>query len=246
MDREFAASYVNLETWHWWFCGRRRIFEAILRRELRTKASASIVSLGCGPANGLSWLKPFAGPEGRVVGVDVESVHTYTRPPGIDYILGNMEAVPLADRSFDVVLALDVLEHLDGDVEGLCEAARLMKPGGLLLLTVPAFPSLWGRNDVVCHHRRRYTKRTLYDVFSRAGLPRPSIAYFNALLFAPIAGVRWTRRALGRDELLRSDCEDSRPGVLNDLLTRVFAAERYLIPRWPFPVGVSLMARLRF
>jgi SAM-dependent methyltransferase len=246
MDRDYAAGYVNFQSWHWWFRGRRQIFEVILQQEFQSKTSASIVSLGCGPAAGLTWLKQFTGDHGRVVGVDVEPIHTRFKPAGIDYVMGSIESVPLADKSFDGVLALDVLEHLDGDVAGLREAARLVKPGGLLMITVPAFPSLWGSNDVVCHHRRRYTKSTLTDLFRRAGLPMPTIAYFNALLFIPIAGLRWTRRALGKLERHRSDCEDSHPGMLNDLLTKVFAAERYFITRKSFPVGVSMMATLRF
>lgn len=94
-----------------------------------------------------------------------------------------MEAVPLATGSFDAVLALDVLEHLDDDTADLREAARLVKPGGLLLVTVPAFPSLWGGQDVVSHHRRRYTRPAPRQLFYRAGLPVPRATHFNTLLF---------------------------------------------------------------
>jgi SAM-dependent methyltransferase len=245
MKHQFAEQYANLEQWHWWFRGRQRILETVLRHELNGQRSLAIASLGCGPAEGLLWLKKFTVPAGRVIGVDAEPMHARHVPPEIGYVIGNIEALPFNGGSFDAVLALDVLEHLDDDASGLREAARLVKPGGLLLVTVPALPSLWGGQDVVSHHRRRYVKRTLLDAFARAGLSMPRITYFNTLLFAPVAGVRWTRRALGFEERPRSDFEDTRPGMLNELLARVFASEQHLITRIPLPIGVSLLATLR-
>jgi len=244
MKRQFAEQYANLEEWHWWFRGRQRILETVLRHELNGHRSPMIASLGCGPAEGLLWLDKFAGPDGRVLGVDAEPLHARQVPSEIDYVIGDIETLPLAENSFDLVLALDVLEHLDDDAAGLREAARLVKPGGLLLVTVPALPSLWGGQDVVSHHRRRYVNRTLRDVFIRAGLPEPRTTYFNTLLFAPIAGVRWTRRALGLAARPRGDFDDTRPGGVNNILASIFSAERYLIPRMRLPVGVSLLAIL--
>jgi SAM-dependent methyltransferase len=245
MKQQFAGEYGSLEQWHWWFRGRRRILESVLSRELEGGRSSRIISLGCGPAEGLLWLERFVEPGGRIVGVDVEPLHARRVSPNIEYLIGAVEALPLTSQSFDVVLALDVLEHLDDDAAGLREAARLLKSGGLLLLTVPALPSLWGGQDVVSHHRRRYIKRTLSDVFSRAGLQTPHITYFNTLLFAPVAAVRWTRRALGSDEREQSDFEDSRPGLINEILADIFSSERHLITRMTLPFGVSLMATLR-
>jgi SAM-dependent methyltransferase len=243
MKQQFAAEYEQLEQWHWWFRGRQRILEAVLQRHLRGRDARALVSLGCGPAEGLAWLKPLVGARGRVLGVDLEPLHA--KPlPGIDYVLGNLEQLPLASASFDVVLALDVLEHLDDDAAGLREAARLVKPDGLLLITVPALPSLWGGQDVVSHHRRRYTKKTLLDVFARAGLAVPAATYFNTFLFPPVAGVRWTRRALGLAERPRSDFDDMRPGLVNNVLTSIFAAEQHLVSRLSLPIGVSLLATL--
>jgi SAM-dependent methyltransferase len=243
MKRQFAAEYGQLEQWHWWFRGRQRILEAVLRRHLNGHSEISIVSLGCGPAEGLTWLRPLAGARGRVLGVDREPLHA-RRLPGIEYLLGDLEKLPLASGTFDVVLALDVLEHLDDDAAGLREAARLVKPQGLLLITVPALPSLWGGQDVVSHHRRRYTRKTLLDVFARAGLPAPYATYFNTLLFPPVAGVRWTRRALGLAERPRSDFDDMRPGLVNEALAAIFAAEQHVVPHLPLPIGVSLLATL--
>lgn len=242
MKKQFAAEYKELEQWHWWFQGRQRILETVLGREIPTRKPIKLASVGCGPAEGLRWLEPFVGKGGKVVGIDLEPLHARILPPAIEYIIGSLESAPVADGSFDVVLALDVLEHLDHDSKGLKEAARMVRPGGLLLVTVPALPSLWGSQDVVSHHRRRYTKRTLLDVYDRSGLPSPRVTYFNTFLFPLAAGVRWTRRALGTADRARSDFDDAQPGLVNDLLESVFAAERRVIPHVNFPIGVSLLA----
>lgn len=248
MKDHFAESYKNLEEWHWWFRGRERILETVLQQALEGRRPESIASLGSGPAEGLRWLLPFVGPKGRVVGVDLNPLHA--RPPDSSgasafCVVGSVEAVPIATGLFDVVLALDVLEHLDDDVAGLNEAVRLLKPDGLLLVTVPAMPSLWGTQDEVSHHRRRYTKRTLSRVFSTARLPVPDVSYFNSLLFPPVAAIRWARRSLGKVKDTGSDFDGNRPGVVNDVLEKVFGFERHLIHRVPMPVGVSLLATMR-
>jgi ubiquinone/menaquinone biosynthesis C-methylase UbiE len=103
------------------------------------------------------------------------------------FVVGSLEDAPLADASFDIVLALDVLEHLDDDSKGLREAVRLVKPKGLLLLTVSALPSLWGGQDVVSEHRRRYTKRSFVCLFKNAGLSKYHVQYFNTLFFPLVA-----------------------------------------------------------
>jgi SAM-dependent methyltransferase len=245
MKHEFAEQYGNLERWHWWFRGRQRILEALLRRELTGSPSRSIASLGCGPAEGLKWLIPLAGPNGRVVGLDLDPLHACRSVRGLEYVVGKLETAPLVSGSFDVVLALDVLEHLIDDRVGLREAARLVKTGGLLLVTVPALPSLWGEQDVVNHHCRRYTKRTLCQAFIEVQLPYPRVTYFNMLLFPTVAVIRWVRSGLGLARRARSDFDDNQPGWINDILAAIFAVERHVIQRVPMPVGVSLLATAR-
>src|SRR6266481_3322354 len=165
--------------------------------------------------------------------------------PARHYMVGDLGALPLAPAAFDVVLALDVLEHLDDDATALAEAARLLKPGATLVVTVPARPSLWGAQDVVSHHRRRYTKRTLRALFARAGLPAPELTYFNTLLFPPLAAVRWLARAGRLSAQPASDFEKNRPGLANELLARVFALECHLLRHLTLPIGASLLASVQ-
>lgn len=245
MEGTFVKQYGELVQWHWWFRGRRQIIESTLSRELQGRGPLSIVSVGCGPPAELTWLLPLSGSGGEVVGLDADAGHDGVAVSGIKYVIGRLEEPPLPPGEFDVVLALDVLEHLDDDAVGLAEAHRLLKPGGLLLVTVPALPSLWGQQDVVSHHRRRYTKGTLRGAFARARLPRPRVTYFNTLLFPLVAAVRWSRPAASATPGVKSDFEDNRPGLLNDALAAMFAFERHLVWRVPMPVGVSLLAVAR-
>lgn len=244
MKKHFALIYGELEDWHWWFRGRRRVLESMLRRKLDGTAPQRILSVGCGPAEGLQWLTSFANPGGKVVGLDVEPLHARSSE-NIQFVVGSLECAPLEDRSFDAVLALDVLEHLDDDGAGLREVARLLKPGGLLLITVPGMPSLWGGQDLISEHRRRYTKRSLRRLFESSGLSDYRITYFNTLLFPLVAAVRWSRRLRRKAQQPVSDFDNHRPGTLNEILALVFSSERFLIDRAPLPIGVSLLATCR-
>ena len=245
MDTRFAERYGDLEGWHWWFRGRRRILAAVLTRALGGVPVRTLASVGCGPAEDTTWLLPFVAPGGRMLALDLDRQHARTRGPEFAFVVGDLRAAPVRTGVVDALLALDVLEHLDDDAAGLGEAARLLVPGGLLVVTVPASPSLWGSQDVISHHLRRYTARTLRAAFVRAGLPRPFVSHFNTLLYPPAAAVRWLRRATGAAGRARTDFEDNRPGVVNDLLATVFASERHLIGRVALPLGVSLLATVR-
>jgi SAM-dependent methyltransferase len=258
MKERFAADYEDFERWHWWFQGRRQILASILQRELALQRAAGrqprrLVSLGCGPAGGLDWLVKVLGVEGRVVGVDADPSgalrghreNAAALPAGVAFAYGRAEAAPLRSGSCDAVLALDLIEHMDDDAAGLAEAARLVRPGGFLLVTVPAFQSLWGNQDVVSHHKRRYSAGSLAAAFARAGIQLTWLTYFNTVLFPAVAAVRWGRRLLRRGDADVSDFDSGRPGVLNDGLTRLFAAERHVVGKVRLPFGVSLVAVAR-
>jgi SAM-dependent methyltransferase len=254
MKSHFAESYGSLQDWHWWFRGRQQILEAVLHRHLPAPRQGRrvIASVGSGPPSGMTWLAAFAGEGGLVVGVDgdpsgglrasLQSKNEHSAPGNVRLLLSRLEQPAIRPGSCDAVLALDVLEHLDDDTAGLRAAAALVRPGGLLLVTVPALPSLWGKQDEVSQHRRRYTRRTLLELFDGARLHRPRTTYFNSLLFLPIAAVRCARRLVSDGGNDRSDFEDNRPGLINDQLRRLFSSERHLVGRVNLPIGVSLMA----
>jgi SAM-dependent methyltransferase len=150
--------------------------------------------------------------------------------------LPELRGVP--EQAYDVVAALDVVEHIDDDVATIAALARRLKQGGRLLVTVPAHQWMWSAHDVVNHHKRRYSKRALKTLFESSPLRLDSIGYFNSLLFPVAVAERLASKLRGKEE---ADLALP-PAPLNQALERVFAAERALIGRVPLPPGLSLFA----
>ena len=182
---------------------------------------------------------------GEVVGVDSEpaAVAFCHRRGDRAVELASGNELPFPDASFDVVTMLDVIEHIEREQEMLAEVRRVLAPSGLVLLTVPAYTWMWGRQDEISHHVRRYTRRRLLDSLSRAGFRTWRASYFNTLLLPPIAAIRIARRLLpSKEEELHSDFELNQPGRLNSALARLFGWEARLLRRLDLPFGVSVLA----
>ncbi|MBC8083237.1 MAG: class I SAM-dependent methyltransferase, partial [Hymenobacter sp.] len=147
-----------------------------------------------------------------------------------------------ADESFDLVVASDVLEHIKDEAQALREWARVLRPGGQLLVFVPAFQFLWGRHDEVNQHFRRYTAAQLADAMRGAGLRVRRRSYWNVSLFFPTAAVRLFKRLLPADTKPAKDDFFATPPLLNTLLSGVITAENRLLQAIDAPVGVSVFA----
>ena len=240
MKRSFYAEYFEIEDRHWWFVGRR---EVILRVLDSAGAAGPVLDVGTGTGTMLRHLERF----GEVQGIDADpEAIRFCRERGEERVREVPPGpLPLPDASFGLVTALDVVEHISDDAGAVGEIARVLRPGGHALLTVPAFPALWGRQDEIAHHVRRYRARELRTVVEGAGLEIEKLSFFNTLLFAPIAAIRLARRVVPERGELRSDFEMTRPGRLNRVLARAFAAEAPLVARGRLPVGVSLLALAR-
>jgi SAM-dependent methyltransferase len=154
----------------------------------------------------------------------------------LDAPLPTLTGVP--DAAYDLIAILDVIEHIDEDKAGLESLARKLKPGGRILITVPAFPWMWSAHDVVNHHKRRYTRKTLRALVADAGLRLDMMSWFNSLLFPLAAASRLAGRLTGK-----TDSDDTLPPPpVNALFEWMFGLERYALGRLPFPPGVSLVA----
>lgn len=227
---------------HWWFVGRRRIIESFLR-DICLKLDTplpQILDVGCGTGANLEMLAHF----GKVQGVDVSpDAVAFCRDRGLNNVReGEAEKLPFADGSFDLVTALDVVEHLDDDRLGLREMLRVLRPGGMALLFVPAFMFLWGVQDDVSNHRRRYTMSTLKQAVEDSGFVVERATYANLTFFAPILAGRLLMRATG----LRPASENNiNVGFLNGILGRVLGAERLLLHKMNLPIGVSAICIAR-
>jgi SAM-dependent methyltransferase len=222
---------------HWWYRGRRRVLHAELDR-LPLPPDARILDAGCGSGRMLDELRP----RGRLTGVD-SNPHavTATRRRGHVAWQCDIERMPFADASFDLVTCFDVIEHTPDDRRTLRELRRVTRPGGTLVVTVPAYQALWSAHDIVNGHYRRYRVSELRAAAQEAGWYHRRDSYFNAILLAPAAVVRLTRRR-PRARSARSELELT-PGWLDGVLEwplRLEAAALRGGARLPF--GLSLLA----
>ncbi|HKO99727.1 MAG TPA: class I SAM-dependent methyltransferase [Pyrinomonadaceae bacterium] len=234
-EHHYSLVYEEEEK-HWWYVGRRRILDTFVRA-LRPKLSTNpprILDVGCGTGANLNMLSNYGDGEG--VDVSTQALN-YCRERGLQNVkYGTAEELPFADASFDLVTALDVVEHLDDDLAGLREIRRVLKPGGFALLTVPAFMFLWGVQDDVSNHRRRYTMPQLKRVVTEAGFSIERATYANIMFFLPVLAVRTFMRLFG----LRAQAEYAiNVPVLNNFFAWLFALERFWLKRWSLPFGVS-------
>jgi SAM-dependent methyltransferase len=235
------AAEAEIEATHWWFAGRRLLFGREIAR-LGLTSEARILDIGTSTGTNLRLLRELG--YRRVTGLDVSAeAIRYCEEKGLGPVRqGDIGALPFAADSFDLILATDIIEHVDDDRQALAEIARVLAPGGAVLITVPTFPALWGLQDRVARHKRRYRLRPLTGLIERSGLLLQRRYYFNYLLFAPI----WAaRRLIDRFGVtLRSEGDINSP-LLNRLLTMVFALDIATAPLLRPPFGVSALVIAR-
>jgi SAM-dependent methyltransferase len=237
MERVVYDRMAALDTRHWWYRARRRILAALIERKLPLPDNARILEIGCGTGHNLEMLKRF----GRVDAVEIDGAARAIASARLGHAVINAplpELSGIADGTYDLVAIFDVLEHIGEDEEALISIARVLKPGGRILITVPAHPWMWSGHDRVNHHKRRYTRETLTAVVEAAGLKLEMLSWLNSILFPVAAAARLAGRARKRD-----DSDDAMPPVaLNRLFEFLFGLERYAIGRMRLPPGVSLVA----
>lgn len=243
MDQTYELQTHEVEEQHWWYRGRRQVIAQALSC-LQLPPGIEILDAGCGSGRNMVDLSRL----GSVTGIELsEASVEVARSRGVGHVVqGSVTELPFDDDSFDLAVCLDVIEHLDDDAAALRELRRVIRSGGTLLVTVPAYQWLWSEHDVVNHHRRRYTRRTLADAVHRAGWDIESMTYFNSLLLPAAAAYRsFSRLVHRRREQPESDLGRT-PGQLNAVLERPLHWEARMIGRGRrIPAGLSLLAILR-
>lgn len=240
MEPVVYSEMAALEDTHWWFVARRRILGHVISG-LELPRDADILDVGCGTGGNLALLSKY----GRVSALEMnEAAREYSLQRGICEVrYGRLpDEIPYPDSQFDLIVLLDILEHVEPDSQSLAAVAGKLKPGGAMLITVPAFPILWGPHDVRHHHKRRYTQSRLQRLFPEAGLFLSFLTHFNTLLFPIILGVRLVQKITGADS---NQGLKVPPPFLNTMLSRIFASERFAVGRFYVPFGLSLLALAR-
>jgi SAM-dependent methyltransferase len=242
MDPSLYPRMAELEDGHWWFVSRRKIVESLLER-LKLDADAKILEAGCGTGGNL----PMLACLGRVYAteLDQQGLH-FSRARGLGEVEpGRLpDQIPFGDTRFDLILMTDVLEHLEQDAAALHALRGRLKPGGALLLTVPALQWLWSAHDVAHHHHRRYHARQLRALACEAGYEVQYLTYYNFLLLPAIVATRSIRRLTGVRSAQGHDLRMPSPRV-NCVLAAVFSSERHILRWTSIPIGMSLVMLAR-
>ena len=237
MERVIYDRMAELDELHWWYRARRAVLAELIRRTTNLPKKARILEVGCGTGHNIQMLERF----GTVGGIEIDPE---ARAFAEKRLGRKVSSAPLPQLTgikrghYDLVAALDVVEHIDDDKAAIAALASCLKPGGKLLVTVPAHQWMWSAHDELNHHKRRYSKKQLRQLIEGSPLKLDAIGYFNSLLFPLAVGARLASKLTGR-----GGGDDSLPPKpVNYAFERAFAAERRLIGKVPLPPGLSLFA----
>jgi len=243
MEQYLFSELRAMEERHWWFMARRAILTRLMRKALRSHKPERPVLLDCGCGTGgmlrflLHEFEAF-GTDGSVVALQQIGAESSGRLSCADLSRG----LPFRDNSFDGIFLVEVLEHIQDELEALREIMRILKPGGALVLTVPPFQCLWTHRDASHGHIRRYRAGRAARLLRDAGADIIRVSYWTAFLFPLAAAIRiWQGRfhAAGEEDLFVP------PNFLNSLFYRITLAEGLVIPWLPLPFGISVVAVAR-
>jgi len=241
MDISMYQDFYNLEEKHWWFLGRREIVFSLLRQHLPNKKQLEILDVGCGTGSTLKELERY----GHAIGADVsEEAVRFSKLRGCANVYRIEEGgLFFEDEMFDLVVALDVIEHITDDCAALSEYYRITKYSGILLLTVPAYNFLWGAHDEINGHKRRYIADELKSKVEKTGFAVGKLTYFNTFLFPFVLLARMGQRVT---KMVNNGCKPQSdlklyPSGINNLLKAIFILEERLLRKYHFPYGVSLL-----
>jgi SAM-dependent methyltransferase len=232
---------------HWWFATRTRAILVYLDRFVGPGRGRRVLDVGCGAGNMMHHLAHY----GSVVGVDNNPKPLeVARLRGLDVRQGSGDGLPFGDAEFDLVSLLDTVEHVPAEGQVFSECSRVLRRGGKLLVTAPAFMFLWSKNDVINMHERRYTVPELRSKLDARGFDVLRISYNNFFIFPLAALLILLRRGRAEPELAsphfdeeayQVEMEPASPAV-NALLTAVGKLEVALLRRFALPLGTSIIA----
>lgn len=237
MELSAYSQLAAVERQHWWYTGMASIARDWLHRYVQLPAGARVLDVGCGTGGALGWLTAL----GTVHGLDrhPRALHYARQATTAPLLQGDAQALPFAADSFSLLTCFDVLYHraVASDWAALREFARVLEPGGWLLIRVPALDSLSGAHDEHVHTCRRYRRSELLGKLAGVGLRRCRVSYLNSLLLLP--AWCWRRFSFAEQDLVMP------PRPVNAGLRAMLELERLWLRYAPLPVGMSLLALAR-
>ena len=248
MQHDYYKEYYELERNHWWFVAREGILSNYIQQLIKQgqlpSTDLKILNVGCGPGRSSEYLSKF----GKVTSIEYDKFccEFASEKTGLEIINGSITELPFSDNSFDLVCAFDVIEHVEADQLAVNELKRVTKNESLILITVPAFMSLWSHHDVINHHFKRYKIKEVNQLFDSTNNGNKVFdTYFNSFLFLPIYFFRKVSNLLKLGQKRKgsgSDFEAFKPGILNTILYKVMSFEsRFINRKKKFPFGVSIL-----
>ena len=203
MERIVYDRMAELDQQHWWYRARRVVLDALIRRTVQPSKDARILEIGCGTGHNLPMLAAF----GQVEAIEVDPAARSMAEERLGRTVGSaplptLDGVP--EKSFDLIGSFDVIEHIADDAAALAGIARLLKPGGKFVMTVPAHQWMWSAHDEVNHHQRRYSRAALKQLVDASPLRLEAIGYLNSLLFPVAVAARLVRSLAPRCRLSSS------------------------------------------
>jgi SAM-dependent methyltransferase len=244
MQETYAQRYALLEGEHWWFRARRLILRDLLA-QLEWPPQPRILEIGVGSGCSLREMYPS---DACLEGIEPDpGLATFAAAQGPTPVFNtSIDDLPpeIQDGSYDAVTMFDVLEHIPDDAYALEIVSRKLKRGGRIILSVPAYMWLWGQQDIVNQHYRRYTLGQLMRKLEAVHFAIERMTYFNTFLFLPIAVVRLIARYRSQEHKVEGDFSHVRSPA-NAALFTLFGAERFFLRHLNFPFGVSVFAAAR-
>lgn len=240
MEKTLLDDINEVEETHWWYRARRDIIFDWVKRIMPAYRDPRILDIGCGTGFNINHLHQLG--YNQVIGLDFspESL-AYCHSHQLKALIrSNAEKLPIQTSCHDVILMLDILEHLRDDRNALSEIFRVLKPDGSLIIFVPAFQFLWSFQDEISHHQRRYTATELKEKIVQAGFELTKLTYVNSLLFPIVWFGRILLRVFPKHFKITSESQMN-PPWMNGLLYRIFLLESSLLRIGDLPVGVSIL-----
>ncbi|HKH72019.1 MAG TPA: class I SAM-dependent methyltransferase [Vicinamibacterales bacterium] len=232
------------EATHFWFRGFRKFIAPVIADLANGRPGLRLVDCGCGTGHNLQLLRPH----GRAIGFDLGAAGpARAHAAGLTVLRGDVTRIPLASGSFDVATSFDVLQCVEADVAAVREMARIVRPGGVVVVTLAALNVLRGDHAEVWQEVRRYTPASARRLVETAGLRPERVSFLFASLFPLMASVRLVQRVTRRfGRTVREDTDIKVPvAPINLLLTTLVSAEAALVRHVPMPIGSSLLVVAR-